>query len=204
MNIHACTNGVSTIAIPKLGWGLDQMKWQEVVRLLRDIFAYAGVQKVVYNLEHNGVHAMSVEGDADDEMERYSEEFFLENHELETDFAKDFESYQPTCDEQFPVFRKRDHNTRLIDHYLQNQPEELTNYVKVFDFQYSNITDEEMILLIGMLVDGRDVYSQQIFDRGRALQKFHVTQKPNVEPKQQRPCKIPLHLKENWKNYSHN
>ena len=39
MKIHASTNGVSTIAIPKLGCGLDQMNWQEVVKLLRDIFA---------------------------------------------------------------------------------------------------------------------------------------------------------------------
>ena len=31
MKIHASTNGVSTIAIPKLGRGLDQMNWQEVV-----------------------------------------------------------------------------------------------------------------------------------------------------------------------------
>ena len=41
MNIHASTNDVSTIAIPKLGCGLDQMNWQEVVKLLCDIFAYA-------------------------------------------------------------------------------------------------------------------------------------------------------------------
>ena len=55
-------NGVSTIAIPKHGCGLDQMNWQEVVKLLRDIFAYADVQLVVYTLEENGVYALSVEG----------------------------------------------------------------------------------------------------------------------------------------------
>ena len=41
MKIHASTNGISTIAIPKLDCGLDQMNWQEVVKLLRDIFADA-------------------------------------------------------------------------------------------------------------------------------------------------------------------
>ena len=74
---HARTNGVSTIAIPKFDCGLDQMNWQKVVELLRDIFAYADVQLVVYTLEENGVHALSAEGDAefyaDDEIERYSE-----------------------------------------------------------------------------------------------------------------------------------
>ena len=83
MKSHASMNGFSTIAIPKLGCGRDQMNWQEVVKLLRDIFAYANVQLVVYTLEENGVHALSAEGDAefyaDDEIERYSEDFLLEN-----------------------------------------------------------------------------------------------------------------------------
>ena len=184
MKIHASMNGVSTVAIPKLGCGLDRMNWQEVVKLLRDIFAYADVQLVVYTLEENGVHALSAEGDAefyaDKEIERYSEEFLLENRELKTDFTKDSNSCQPTCDEQFPVVREKDHNNRLVDHYLQYQPKELINYVKEFDFQYSDITDEEMMLLIDMLVDARDVYSQREFDVGKTLQKFHVTLKPKL------------------------
>ena len=139
MKIHASMNGISTTTIPKLGCGLDQMNWQEVVKLLQDIFAYADVQLVVYTLEENGIHALSAEGDAefyaDDEIERYSEEFLLENRELETDFTKVSKSCQPTCDEQLPVLREKDHNNRLIDHHLQYQPKELINYVKEFDFQ---------------------------------------------------------------------
>ena len=200
MKIHASKNGVSTITIPKHGCGLNQMNWQEVVKLLRDIFAYADVQIVVYTLQENGVYALSAEGDADfnanDEIERYSEEFLLENRELETNFTKDSTSCQPTCDEQFPVLREKDYNNRLIDHYLQCQPRELNNYVKKFDFQYSDITDEEMILLIDLLVDARDVYSQQKFDVGKTLQNFHVTLKPNNELKRQQPSKVSLHLKE--------
>ena len=74
MRNHASTNGVSTIAIHKLGCGLDQMNWPEVVKLLRDINAYVDVQMVVYTLEENAVHALSAEGDAefyaDGEIER--------------------------------------------------------------------------------------------------------------------------------------
>ena len=155
------------------------MNWQDVVKLLRDIFLYAGVQIAVYTLQENGVHALSAEGDAefsvDDEIERYSEKALLENQELETDFTKDSKSSQPICDEQFPVLREKDHNNRLIDHYLQYQPKELINYVGQFDFQYSGITDEEMILLIEMLVDAPDVYSQHKFDVGKTRQKLHVT-----------------------------
>ena len=53
-----------------------------------------------------------------------------------------------------------------------------------------------MILLIDMLVDARDVYSQHKFDMGKTRQKLHVTLKPNVELKRQRPSKVPLHLGE--------
>ena len=194
------TNGVSTIPIPKFGCGLDQMNRQEVVKLLRDIFNYADVQIVEYTLEQNGVHALSAEGDpefyVDDEIERYTEDFLLENRELETDFTKGSKSCQPTSDEQFPVLPEEDHNNRLIDHYLQCQSKELIKYVKEFNFQYSDITDEEIILLIDMLVDARDVWSQQKFDAGKTGQKFHVTIKPNVELKRQRPNKVPIHLKE--------
>ena len=59
MKINACKNGVSTNATPKLGGWLDQMNWQEVVKLNRDIFTYADVQIVVSTLEENGVDAMS-------------------------------------------------------------------------------------------------------------------------------------------------
>ena len=185
MKILAGANGVSTIAIPELGCGLDQTNWQEVVKLLRDIFAYADVQIVVYTPVENGVHALSKEGDAEfyahDEIERYSKEFLLKNRELETDFTKDSKSCQPICDEKIPVLREKDHNNRLIDHYLQYQPKELINYVEEFDFQYSDITDEEMILLINMSVDARDVFSRHKFDVGKTRQKFQVTLKPNVE-----------------------
>ena len=43
MKSHARLYGFSTIAIPKTGCRLDQMNWQEVVNLLRDIFAYSNM-----------------------------------------------------------------------------------------------------------------------------------------------------------------
>ena len=53
-----------------------------------------------------------------------------------------------------------------------------------------------MTLLIDMLIDSRDVYSKHKFDVGKTRQKFHVTLKPNIELKKQRPSRVPLHLKE--------
>ena len=47
-----------------------------------------------------------------------------------------------------------------------------------------------------MFVVAWDFYSQHIFDVGKTHQKLRVTLKPSIEPKQQRPRKVPLHLKE--------
>ena len=124
----------------------------------------------------------------------------MNDKDLETDSIRDAKSCQPTCDEQFPTFREKDYNDHLIEHYLQYQPKELAQYVKEFDFQFSDISDEEMTLLIDMLIDSWDVYSQHKFDVGKSRQKFHVTLKPNVELKRQRPSNVPLHLKEKLEN----
>ena len=201
MQSHATLHGVSTIAIPKIGCGLDQMNWQDVVKLLRDIFAYSDIQIVVYSLDEHAIQAMSAEGDpefyAEDEIDRYSEEFHLNKRELETAFTTDAKSCQPDCDEQFPILRPKEQNDALIEHYLQYQPKELIDYVKQINFQYSDITDNEMPLLIDMLNDSGDVCYLHKLDVGKTRQKFHVTLKPNVELKRQRSSKVPLHLKDN-------
>ena len=166
MKSHASMYGISTVAIPQIGCGLDKMNWQDVVKLLRDVFAYSDIHIVVYTLKSHGVHALSSEGDpefyADDEKERYNEEFHLNEIDLETDFTRDSKSCQPISDEQFPVLSEKEGNDRLIEFYLQYQPKELVDCIREFDFQYSDISDEEMALLIDMLIDFRDVYSQDI------------------------------------------
>ena len=77
MQAHVTMHGFSTISLPKIGCGLDQMNWQDVVKLLRDIFACSDIQIVVYSLDEHAIHAMSAEGDpevyAQDEIDRYSE-----------------------------------------------------------------------------------------------------------------------------------
>ena len=157
---------------------------------------------MAYSLDEHPIHAMSAEGDpefyAEDEIDRYSEEFHLNERELETDFTSDAKSCQPDWDEQFPILRPKEQNDDLIEHYLQYQPKELIDYVKQFDFQYSEITDNEMTWLIDMLFDSKDVYSQHKFDVGKTRQNFHVTLKRNVELKRQRASEVPLHLKDNF------
>ena len=108
---HATIHGVLTKAIPKIGCGLDKMNWQDVVKLLRNIFAYSDIQTVVFSLDQHAIHAMFAERDpeffAKDERDRYSEEFQLNERELETDFTSDAMSCQPDFDEQFPICRSK-------------------------------------------------------------------------------------------------
>ena len=115
---------------------------------------------------------------------------------METDFTSDAKSCQPDCDEQFLILRPKEQNEALIEHYLHYQPKELNDYVKQFDFQYSDITDNEMPLIIDILIDSKDVYSLHKFYVGKNRQKFHVTLKRNVELKRQRASKVPRHLKD--------
>ena len=97
------------------------------------------------------------EFNAEDEIGRHSEEFYLNVRDLETDFTRDSKSCQPICDEQFPTFQEKDYKNHLIEYYLQNQPQEFVQYVKDFEFQFSDITDEETTLLIDMINVYRDV-----------------------------------------------
>ena len=125
---------------------------------------------------------MSAEGDpefyAEDEIDRYSEEFHLNERELETDFTSDAKSCQPDCDEQFPILRPKEQNEALIEHYLQYQPKELIDYVKQFDFQYSDISDSEMPLLIDMLIDSKmcTLYINSTLEKPDIISRYTETE----------------------------
>ena len=199
MQAYATMHGVSTIAIPKIGCGLDQMNCQDIVKFLWNIFANSDIHYVVYSLDEHSVHAVSADSDpelfAENEINRYSEEFHLSERELQTDFTNGAKSCQPLWDKQFPILRPKQQNESLIEHYFQYQPKELVEYNKPSDFQYSHITDTKMTLLIDMLIDSKDLYSIHKVDIGKTRKKVHVTLKSNVEFKRQRASKVPLHLK---------
>ena len=103
MQARATMRAVSTIAVPKTGCGVDQMNWQDVEKLIRNIFAYSNLQILVYSSDKHAIHAMSVDGDpefyAKGEIDRCSEEFHLNEREMKTDFTSDAKSCRPVCDE---------------------------------------------------------------------------------------------------------
>ena len=99
-------------------------------------------------------------------------------------------------DEQFPILRPKEQRETLVEHYLKYKPKELVDFIKEFDLQYSDITDNGTTLLTVMLIDSKDVYSLYKFDVGKTRQKIHVKLKLNVELVRQRASKVPLHLKD--------
>ena len=132
----------------------------------------------------------------ENEVENYTTEWTKERDELEIDFTRDSKSCQLPCTEQFPILRPKQLNDELIDYYLQYQSPAIKNLIKQFDFQFTDLEDEELVTLIDMIIDSGDVYSQHKIDVGRTKQKFHITLKPNSEFKKQSLRKSPLHLKD--------
>ena len=197
---HPQLINISAISVAKIEDGLDNISWKEALDNIRNTFDYGHIKVEIVSQNEANLQFVNAsirkeeveEGDID----YYMEQFANGTKELETDFAKDAESCQPPCTEQFVELRTKEDNDALIDYNLQYQPEAIQEYVKKFDFRYTDLQDEELVVLIYMLIDAADVYSQHKFDVGKVRQKFHVTLKANSELKKQRPSKIPLHLKD--------
>ena len=200
MGGHALLNNVQIITMPKIGCGLDRLPSNEVLKILKDAFTDSGILLQIISRNELDCKTATKPTNSEDYIENgidnYANEWTNEKNELETDFTKDSKSCQPPCKEQFPILRPKELNNDLIDYYLQYQPQEIKDFFKQFDFQYTDLEDEEFVMLIDMIIDSRDVYSQHKFDIGQTKQKFHVTLKPNSELRKQRPSKVPLHLKD--------
>ena len=197
---HALLNNISKVSMPKIGCELDKLQWTDVFKLIQDTFTYSGIQiQIITKRETDSIRrnpSSNNERYVEDEVEKYTNEWTKEQDELETDFTKDSKSCQPPCIEQLPILRSKQLNVDLIDYYLQYQSKDNINLIKQFDFRYTDLEDEELVNLIDMIIDSRDVYSQHKFEIGHTKHKFHVTLKPNSDLRKQRPSKCPLHLKD--------
>ena len=48
MKDHAIANNIRSIAMPKIACGLDKMKWEEVSKIIVDVFQHSGITIFVY------------------------------------------------------------------------------------------------------------------------------------------------------------
>ena len=58
------------------------------------------------------------------------------------------------------------------------------------------MTDDELFELIEIILQDNDVYSHHKYDIGRTKHKFHLPLKKDATFKEQRPSKIPIHLRD--------
>ena len=170
MGRHALLNNITKNSMPKIGCGLDKLQWTDVFKLLQDTFTYSGIQiQIISKRETDSIKrnpSPNSEHYVENEIENYTNEWSKERDELVTDFTRDSKSCQPPCTEQIPTLRSKQLNDDPIDYYLQYQSEDIKNLIKQFDFRYTDVEDEELVTLIDMIIDSRDVYSQHKFDIG--------------------------------------
>ena len=103
----------------------------------------------------------------ENEVENHTNEWTKEQNELETDFTRDSKSCQPPCTEKLPTLRPKKLEDDLIEYYLQYQSDDIRNLIKQFASRYTDLEDEDLVTLIDMTIDSRDVYSQHKFDIGQ-------------------------------------
>ncbi|XP_062841683.1 ADP-ribose glycohydrolase OARD1-like [Trichomycterus rosablanca] len=48
MKDHCLTNGVIHVSMPKIGCGLDRLKWRKVRSILKQVFKHSGISITIY------------------------------------------------------------------------------------------------------------------------------------------------------------
>ena len=77
-----------------------------------------------------------------------------------------------------------------INNYTENQQKFLT----MFNFQHSQITQDEFEKLAKQLIKYSSVYATSKFDVGKISSSLHLPLKPDAVFKKQRASKVPIHL----------
>ena len=77
-----------------------------------------------------------------------------------------------------------------ITNYTENQQ----NFLTLFNFQHSQITQNEFDKLAKQLIKYSSVYATSKFDVGKVSSSLHLPLKPDAVFKKQRASKVPIHL----------
>ena len=221
MKDHAIANNIRSIAMPKIACGFDKMNWEEVSKIIVDVFQHSGITIFVYvsGQEIKDMSALEV-FDTENVSEIFEQigsdivKVCKNENEIATDFSNDAKNLcRPPLKEQFKKYRNKEHNDRLIA-FLVNETftqyssidkdnsstlekiETTIKFLSDFDFTQSDISDDEFADLIQMLIEDQDVYSHHKYDIGKTKHKFHIPLKKDATFKKQRPSKIPVHLRD--------
>ena len=120
------------------------------------------------------------------------QQHFINQYELERDFSNDLKDLKLQ-------FENTEENLRPIDlpkDQFKGFSNEDQNFLKMFDFSKTDISNKKLLQLMKTLTKNKDVHSQHKYDVGKIQQKFLVKLIPNSTLAKQRPSKAPLHYQE--------
>ena len=79
-----------------------------------------------------------------------------------------------------------------INKYTESEKE----FIQMFDFQHSHLTQIEFEKVVTIILDYRQVYATTKFDVGKTKVKLNLPIKKDAIFKKQRISKVPIHLRE--------
>ena len=83
-----------------------------------------------------------------------------------------------------------------INKYTESENE----FIQMFDFQHSHLTQNEFEKKVTIILDYRQVYATRKFDVGKTKMKLNLPLKKDAIFKKQRISKVPIHLRERIQN----
>ena len=69
-------------------------------------------------------------------------------------------------------------------------------FIKKFNFEYSDLTDTEYVNLCNILIDNQNCYAKHKNDVGKISTPFRIRTKDNCKLQTQRPSKVPIHYRD--------
>ena len=73
---------------------------------------------------------------------------------------------------------------------------ESLQFIKKFNFEYSDLTDSEYVQLCNILVNNQNCYAKHKNDVGKISTPFRIRVKDNCKLQTQRPSKVPIHYRD--------
>ena len=122
MKYHALANNIRSVAMPKIACGLDKMNWEEVYKIIVDVFQHSGITIFVYvsGQEIKDMPALEV-FDTEIVSEIFEQivsdivKVCKNEKEIATDFSNDAKNLcRPPLKEQFKNYRNKEQYDRLI------------------------------------------------------------------------------------------
>ena len=115
-------------------------------------------------------------------------------HEKENDINERLNIQEKETIEQVATFeRKQNFKCKFdINKYTESEKE----FVQMFDFQHSHLTQEEFEKIVTIILEYKQVYATTKFDVGKTKIKLNLPMKKDAIFTKQRISKVPVHLRE--------